>query len=115
MNNPHAEATFRFHYRKYVPVAAVLLSESLIAGTASPAFNQHVDDDLGVAGGWMSDTEEVLTVIIQVAKTWQIVEALKRRNGTPKVVAWMNDSTVAGKSKERTEEEESKDSKEVTC
>lgn len=53
--------------------------------------------------------------MIEAAKSWRFLEALKRRNGISKVFARGNETTSAGKSKERIDKEDSRDSKEVNC
>lgn len=86
------------------------MSESFLAGITSPASKQQMEDNLGLAGGWKSDREKVQTAAIEAAKTWRIVRAPERQNGTSKVVAWGNDSNAARNSKERTKKENSRDS-----
>lgn len=113
--NPHAEARFRSHDGKYLPGRAVFVSESPIAGTALPLFKQKVEDDLSVAGGWESNPEKVERSTIEGVRTWRVVEALERENGTFKMMARGNDSIAAEESKKRTVKEDSKDTKEVTC
>lgn len=45
-------------------------------------------------------------VLIEAAKTWGVVDALEKRKGTSKIVAPGNDSTEAGKPKERSKKDD---------
>lgn len=114
-NNLRAQARSRSRDMNYLPGPAVQVSESIVAGVAPPASKRQVEDNLGVAGDWTLNQEEVLTVMIEIAKTLRVVEALERWGGNSKATARGNDSTMAGKAKERIEKEDGKNSKDVTC
>lgn len=45
-----------------------MISESIIAEITPPTCEQHVDEDLGVAGDWNSDLEKVFGIFIEAAK-----------------------------------------------
>lgn len=47
----------------------MLESESLVADVVPPALKQQIEDGLGVAKGWKSGPEKILTVMIEAAKT----------------------------------------------
>lgn len=70
---PHAEARFRSQDSEYLPGPAILVSESLTVGIAPPASKQQVKEDLGVARGFNSDPEKVLTIMTAAAKAWRVV------------------------------------------
>lgn len=76
-------------------------------------FKQQVVDNLGVAGGWKSDPEKFLTVMTEAAKTWRVMETLKRRSGSTEVTARVDESSVARNAKGKTDRHVSKDSNEV--
>lgn len=78
-------------------------------------MKERGENVLDVAGSWKPDPEKVLTIAIKVAKTWRSGEALERRTGSTKGTARGNDSLATGKAKERSEKEDGKDSKEVSC
>lgn len=105
-NNPHAKAGFRSQDRKYIPGPVVLVSESLVAGIAPPGCKKQVENVLSMVSGWKSGPDKVLTVMIEAAETWRVVEAPERRKGDSKVTAQGNDSNAAGKAKEQTEKED---------
>lgn len=93
---------FRSQDGNYLPGPAVRVSDSLVTGIAPPAFEEPIEDGLGVAGDCNSDPKKAPTVIIVAAKSWWLVEALERRNGTSKVVSRVNGSTMVWISEETT-------------
>lgn len=86
------------------------MSQALVGSIALSTVKRWIDHVLRVVGGWKTDPEKIKRVVIEATKTWRVVEALGGRNGSSKMGARGNDSTAAGKSKERTKKEDRENS-----